>query len=59
MAASIAWVIHKEGTILHRYGYKVDIFDTPLNDFADRLASRVLEYFYSNYIYNNIYNWAA
>jgi hypothetical protein len=41
MAASIAWVIHKEGTTLHRNGYKTDIFETPVKNFAERLADRL------------------
>lgn len=45
MAASIAWVIHKEGTVLHRNGYRVDIFNTPLKDFTNRLANRLSTYY--------------
>lgn len=54
MAASIAWVIHKEGTVLHRNGYKVDIFDTPLKHFTERLINR-LSSFYSLQTANKIY----
>ena len=54
MAASIAWVIHKEGTTLHRHGYKVDIFDTPLKNFTDRLMNRLASY-YTLQTVNEIY----
>jgi hypothetical protein len=54
MASSIAWVIHKEGTALHRNGYRVDIFDTPLRDFTGRLAER-LSVFYLTQTANKVH----
>lgn len=45
MAASMAWVIHKEGTKLHRNGYKIDIFDTPVTNMMERLSKRISNYF--------------
>ena len=54
MASSIAWVIHKEGTRLHRNGYRVDIFDTPMKDFSERLASR-MALFYLTQTTNKVY----
>jgi hypothetical protein len=54
MAASIAWVIHKEGTVLHRTGKREDIFGTPLKDFSGRLARR-LSVFYASQISDQIY----
>ena len=56
MASSIAWVIHKEGTVLHRNGYKVDIFDTPLRDFSERLTNKIATYF-TLQTANNIFTW--
>lgn len=56
MAASIAWVIHKEGTALHRHGYKVDIFDTPIKNFTDRLTNRIAAY-YTTEIDNELESW--
>ena len=56
MAASIAWVIHKEGTVLHRNGYKVDIFETPLSDFSERVANRIAT-FWTQQTANNIFKW--
>ena len=37
-AESIAWVIHMKGTALHRNGYEVDIFDTPIQEFSTNLT---------------------
>ena len=54
MAASIAWVIHKEGTTLHRNGYKVDIFDTPLKDFTNRINEKISMFYHAQAI-NEIY----
>jgi hypothetical protein len=54
MAASIAWVIHKEGSYLHRNGIRKDIFDTPVKDFADRIAER-LSAFYLTQTSDKIY----
>jgi len=54
MAASIAWIIHKEGTVLHRNGYKIDIFDTPLKNFTNRMSNRLASY-YTLEIANEIY----
>jgi hypothetical protein len=54
MASSIAWVIHKEGTKLHRDGRRVDIFDAPLKDFTDRLADR-LSIFYQTQTANEVH----
>ena len=56
MAASIAWVIHKKGTALHRDGTERDIFDTPLSEFSERLSNR-LSTFYTKEITNNIFTW--
>ncbi|MDR1454649.1 MAG: hypothetical protein LBJ01_03260 [Tannerella sp.] len=54
MAASIAWVIRKKGTKLHRDGREVYIFDTPMKDFTDRLADRLAS-FYSIQTSNEVY----
>ena len=56
MAASIAWVISKEGTTLHRNGYKVDIFDTPIKHFSNNLTNRIASYFESE-ILNEVNTW--
>jgi hypothetical protein len=54
MSSSIAWVIHKEGTLLHRTGKREDIFTTPLKDFSSRLADR-LSVYYASQTSNQIY----
>ncbi|MCL1936997.1 MAG: hypothetical protein FWF52_01200 [Candidatus Azobacteroides sp.] len=45
MAASIAWVIRKEGSYLHRHGYRIDIFAEPLERFYNRLNLRLMTYY--------------
>lgn len=40
-ANSIAWVIKTKGTFLHRYGYEIDIFQTPINTFLTNLKNEL------------------
>jgi hypothetical protein len=54
MAASIAWVIHMKGTVLHRNGIEMDIFTTPIKDFTERTASK-LSILYRDEIINQIF----
>jgi hypothetical protein len=54
MASSIAWVIHKKGSQLHRNGHELDVFDTPLRNFADRMGER-LSVMYREQIINEIW----
>lgn len=54
-ARAIAWSIRKNGSFLHRYGYEVDIFSTPIKDFTERMNSR-LGSFYAADILNNIFD---
>jgi hypothetical protein len=55
MANAIAWTIRKEGTTLHRNGYKIDIFETPIKEFSERLSGR-LSTLYRQETANQIHN---
>ncbi len=52
-ARSIAWVIKTKGTFLHRYGYEVDIFQTPIQTFLTNIQNE-LGKFYTLEITKNI-----
>jgi hypothetical protein len=54
MASSIAWVIHMKGSQLHRNGYELDVFDTPLRNFTERMGER-LSTMYREQIINEIW----
>lgn len=54
MARSIAWVIMKQGTYLHRHGYEIDIFDTPTQHLYEYLEKNMSAY-YENQITKSIY----
>lgn len=52
----VAQKIRKEGTKLYRSGIKEDIFETSINQFSDRLSSRISA-FMETEIENNIFSF--
>ncbi|MDR0687839.1 MAG: hypothetical protein LBF55_04015, partial [Prevotellaceae bacterium] len=54
-AAAIAWKIAREGTKLYRSGGHEDIFETPFEEFKERLAARIAV-FYAAEAVNSVYD---
>jgi len=55
-ANAVKWKIIREGTKLYRSGQTQDIFDTPIEQFNQRLSNRIIDY-YQQQLVNDIFNF--